>query len=225
MAASISKKELKEPDFLQVEFSRLTAFLGHHKSKVYVLLSAFVVCLSIAAGWLFYQFNYEKAALNIYTQVESIAQKNVGAENAPKLIEGYRNLIVKYPRSKSALYANYQLANLYYNAQQIDLSLRAYDEFLKKAPQRNDLRIFANLGQGYCYEVKKDFKKALISFENALKSSGALYFEGQIYRDMARIYEELKDQKKTLEYYKKSLEKTTDDTVKAILKRKIASLG
>ncbi len=223
MAASISKKELKDPDILQVEFSKLVAFIGHHKAKVYVILAAFLLCLVIAAGWFLYRLNYEKSALNIYTQVEAISQKNVGSDSVPKLIEGYRNLIAQYPRSKSALYAHYQLASLYYGTNQLDLSLQAYDEFLRKAPQGNDLRIFAHLGQGYCYEAKKDLKKALAAFESALKSPRASNFEGQIYRDMGRIYEEMKDPKKALEYYKLSLEKTTDDAVKAILKRKIAT--
>ncbi len=223
MAASISKKELKEPDLLQVEFSKLVAFIGHHKSKVYVFLAVVLVCLAAAAGWFLYQFNYEKSALNTYTQVESTALKNAGAESTPKLIEGYRSVIARYPRSKSALYSHYQLANLYYGANQIDLALQAYADFLRKAPQGNDLRIFGYLGQGYCYEAKKDFKNALAAFESALKASRASNFEGQIYRDMGRIYEGMKDQKKSLEYYKKSLEKTTDDSVKAILKRKIAS--
>ena len=134
-------------------------------------------------------------------------------------------MAAKYPRSQSALYASYQLANLYYNTNQIDLSLRAYDDFLGKAPRKNDLKVFAYTGQGYCYEAKKDYKKALSSFENALKLPEGKVLEGQILRDLARVYEESNDRKKSLEYYQKSLEKTTDRTMLTIIKRKIASLS
>lgn len=225
MAERISKKalkELKEPDFLQLELSKLAAFSARHKSKIYVFVALFVVCLAIAAGWSLYRLNYEKSALQVYNQGEATALKS---GPSPNLIAAYRNVTTKYPRSQAALHAYYQMGNVYLNLNQVDLSLQAYDEFLKRSSRNNYLKFFVYSGQGYGYEVKRDYKKALAAFENALKTPEATYLAGSVYRDMGRIYEEMNDPKKSLEYYRKSLEKTTDRTMETILKRKIASLS
>lgn len=215
-------KELKKPDFLQVELSRLAAFAARHKSKIYIFVALFVVLIVIAAGWSLYRMNYEKSALQVYNKGEAMALKG---GPGPDLIAAYRNVITKYPRSQAALQAYYQLGNLYLNLNQVDLSLQAYNDFQKRAGRNNYLKFFAYSGQGYVYEVKKDYNKALNAFENALKMPEANYLAGQVFRDMARIYEEMNDPKKALEYYRKSLDKTTDSNMETILKRKIGSLS
>ena len=225
MAGKASKKEFKEPDFLQVEFRKLMVFLSQHRPKVYLFLAIIFFLIVATSGWALYRMNYEKSALKIYNQVEMLTLKNNGEGDKAKTIDGFRNVAAKYPDSRAGLYAFYQLGNLYLNMNQIDLSMRAYDEFIKRAPENNYLKIFAYIGKGYCYEVKKEFKKALLSFETAVKISEGEIFQGQIYRDMGRIYEEMNDTGKSLEYYRKSLEKTKDPTMEIIIKRKIASLS
>lgn len=215
-------KELKEPDFLQVEFSKVAAFAARHKSKIYICAMISVIFVAIGAGWFFYQMNYEKSAFQIYNQAEAIAAKS---GPSPNLIAAYQNVTTKYPRSQAALQAYYQMGNVYLNLNQIDPSLQAFDELLKRASRNNYLKFFAYSGQGYGYEAKKDYKNSLNAFENALKMPEAAYLAGQIFRDLGRIYEEMNDPKKSLEYYRKSLEKTTDSTMQMILKRKIAGLS
>jgi len=225
MSDKITKKvlkELKEPDFLQVELGKLTQFAARHKTKLFILTAVVVVCIAVVAGWSLYRIDYEKSALKVYSQAEAMALKN---GPTPNLIEVYRNVTTKYPHSQAALQAYYQLGNLYLNLNQVDLSLQTYDEFLKRASRKNYLKYFVYSGQGYGYEVKKDYKKALGAFENALKMPDATYLAASVYRDMGRIYEEMNDPKKSLEYYRKSLEKTTDTTMQMILKRKIAGLS
>lgn len=225
MAGKASKKEFKEPDFLQVELRKLMVFLSQHRPKVYLFLAIIFFLIVATSGWALYRMNYEKSALKIYNQVEVLTLKNNGEGDMAKTIDGFRNVAAKYPDSRAGLYAFYQLGNLYLNMNQIDLSMRAYDEFIKKAPESNYLKIFAYMGKGYCYEAKKELKKALLSFETACKISGGEIFQSQIYRDMGRIYEEMNDTGKSLEYYRKSLEKTKDPTMEIIIKRKIASLS
>ena len=225
MAGKASKKEFKEPDFLQVEFRKLMVFLSQHRPKVYLFLAIIFFLIVATSGWALYRMNYEKSALKIYNQVEVLTLKNNGESDEAKIIDGFKNVALKYPDSRAGLYAFYQLGNLYLNMNQIDLSMRAYDEFIKRAPENNYLKIFAYMGKGYCYEVKKEFKKALLSFETAGKVSEGEIFQSQIYRDMGRIYEEMNDPGKSLEYYRKSLEKTKDPTMEIIIKRKIASLS
>ncbi len=226
MAIKVTKKELKEPDFLHVELGKLVQLFLKHRTKIYILLLVCLLGAAVAAGWRLYKLHYEKSAQKVYSQFETLSLKsnNTQSENAT-LIDGFRNVASKYPRSQAALYSYYQLGNLYLNTEQLDLAIRAYDEFLKRASYNNYLKVLACTGKGYCYEIKKNFKKALLSFESALKIPDGDILQGQIYRDMARIYEEMSDQKNALEYYRKALEKTADPIMGSIIKRKIAAMS
>jgi tetratricopeptide (TPR) repeat protein len=224
MAARVTKKELKEPDYLQVAFKKAVTFILRHRAKVYVILALHLLGVAIALGWHLYRLNYNKSALKIFNQVEEMALTD-SSNNTVKLVEGFKNVVSKYPNSQAAIHSLYKLGNLYLNMNQIDLSLKAYDEFLNKASDKDYLKVFAHLGKGYCYETNKDFKKALASFETALKMAGAKIFEVQIHRDIGRVFEEMNDKIKSLEHYRKSLEKTTDPTMERLLKRKIAELA
>ena len=225
MAAKVSKKTLKEPDFLQVKYMQATAYLTRHQSKIYIILALHVLGLAVFLGWHFYRLNYNKSALNVYNQVEELAIKSTNPKDLTPLVEGYKNVAAKYPNSQATLYSYYKLGNLYLELNDVDSSLKAYEEFIRRASDTDILKIFAYRGKGYCYELKKDFKNALEAFDNAIKLPSGSIFEGQIYRDMGRIYEGMNDSKKSLEYYSKSLEKSKDPAVEMILKKKIAELG
>ena len=225
MAAKVSKKTLKEPDFLQVKYIQVTDYLTRHQSKIYVILALHLLGLAVFFGWRFYRLNYNKSALNVYNQVEALALKSTDPKDFKPLVEGYKNVTATYPNSQATLYSYYKLGNLYLEMNEVDLSLQAYEEFIRRASDTDLLKIFAYRGKGYCYELKKDFKNALESFDNALKLPSGTIFEGQIYRDMGRVYEGMNDSKKSLEYYSKSLEKSKDPAVEMILKKKIAELG
>lgn len=210
MAAKVTKKELKEPDFLQVALKTVIDFITMHRAKVYVILTVFILCLASALGWHLYKVNYNISALHMFNQAGDA--------------EGYKKVIAKYPDSHAALQALYRLGNMYLENNQIDSAINAYGTILKKASDNDYLKIFAYAGQGYCYEGKNDLKKARASFEAELSLPVAKIFEGQIYRDLGRIYEEMNDRKKSLESYRKSLEKTTDPVMEMLIKRKIAEL-
>jgi tetratricopeptide (TPR) repeat protein len=225
MSDKITKKELKEPDFLQVEASKLLSYFEHHRSKIYGFLALIVAVLVVSGGWSLYRYNYDKSALKFYNQVETESLTGMGAEANTKLIAGYQSVTVKYPHSKAGLYAFYQLGNQYFQLRQYDKSIQAYDDFIKKADANNFLKIFAYTGQGYCYEEKKDYQKALGAFERAFKMPEGTELAAQIYSDMARVYGKMNEMKKAREYYGKALEKTKDRSMAEILQRRIAALN
>lgn len=224
MSEKMTKKELKEPDFLQVEMSKMMVYIDRHRSRLISLLAIVLIGLSVYGGWSFYQFNCEKTALKYYNQVEAEFTKGAGVAS-DKLLAGYKNVTVKYPNTQAGLYAYYQLGNLHLNLRQYDKSLQAYANFLDQADSRNLLKVFAYSGQGYCYEEMKNFPKALEQFELALKMPEGKELAAQIYRDKARIYGKMNDIKKSKEYYGKAIEITKDRNVMALLKRKLADLN
>lgn len=224
MSGKITKKELKAPDFLQVEMSKLLIYYDRHKSIIFGLLALILLILAISGGWSLYRFNYEKSAFKLYNQLEAVSLTGVGAEQSARLLAGYQNVTVKYPHSKAGLYALYQLGNQSFHLKQYNKSLQAYDEFLKKADSQNFLKIFAYTGRGYCYEGMNNLQKSLEAFEMALKMQEGRELAAQIYGDMARIYVKMNDLKKSREYYGKALEKSKDRNMVAILQRKIAAI-
>jgi len=144
--------------------------------------------------------------------------------NLIEAIKSYRDVTTKYPDTQAGALACYQLGNLYFHLDQVDASIRAYQEFLGKAVKDSDLLALAYGGLGYCCESRKNFKDALISFEKALKADLRGSFAGINYRNIARIYEQMNNRGKAIEYYRKALNKNNDPFVDLVIKRKISSL-
>lgn len=218
------KNELKSPDFLQQQFQKTINFIIHHQSKFYGLLAILLLGIACIFGWYLYDSTYNRNALTLYYQADKVRIQNKNERDISATLDGYKGVIAKYPHSQAALYSHYMMGNLYLTMNQIDLSLKSYDAFLKSSTAKNNLYILALLGKSYCYEVMKQYPQSLTCLENALKSDTKSIFISLIYRDMGRIYEAINDKKRSLEYYQKSFDKTTDPTVKMIMKRKISEL-
>ena len=62
MAAKIDKKELEEPDKLQLFFLSVRAFAEKNRTAIYTATGIFVLIILLAGGWYIYQLNYETSA-------------------------------------------------------------------------------------------------------------------------------------------------------------------
>jgi len=220
MAGKVTKKELKQPDLINLVFQKAMNYASENKSRIYLISVILVLILLISGGWYIFRLNYEKNAGKIYDRAYDVSMKG----NLPQAIKFYREVTSKHPDSRAAMIACYHLGNLYFRLHEIDLSIKAYQEFLRRAPKDNDLLTLAYVGLGYCYESRKNFKDALVSFEKAAKTDLRGSFEGINYRNIARIYEQMNNPRKATEYYRKALNKNTDPFVDLLIKRKIASL-
>jgi len=225
MAAKLDKRELNEPDKLQLFFLSMRAFAEKHRSKIYLGTGIFLLLVLVSSGWYLYQLNYEASAGKMYSRIFDASLKAGSPAGDAAAIKGYKDLIVQYPRSHAAVVAYYRLGNVHYNRNEIDAASKAYEDFLQKAPMESDLLTLAYSGLGACHELKKDFKKALECYEKAMNTSTASSFEVLNFSNMGRIYEALNNTAKASEYYRKALAKTTDPLMTIYIKRKIASLG
>jgi len=225
MAAKIDKKELTEPDKLQLFFYRVRMFAKKNRNRIYAGAGLFLLIAVVAGGWYLYRLNYETSAGNTYARVFESAIKAGSPAGDAETIKGYKDLIARYPRSQAAITAYYRLGNLYFGRQEVDAAISAYQDFLDRAGEGSDLVTLTYNSLGSCYELKKDFNKALDSYEKAMKTKTALSFELLNYRNIARVYEAMNNAAKAAEYYRKALEKTTDPLMTLYLKRKISLLG
>jgi tetratricopeptide (TPR) repeat protein len=225
MATKIDKKELDEPDKLQLFFLRIRAFAEKNRTAIYTGTGIFVLLILLAGGWYLYRLNYETSAGKIYTRILETVMKAGSPAGDTAAINGYKDLVSQYPRSVAAVAAYYRLGNLYLIRHELDAAINAYQEFLNKEPSDSDLVPLAYSGMGSCYEIKKDFNKAIELFENALKSSIGSSFEAMNYGSIARVYEAMNNPVKAVEFYQKALGKTTEPLMKLYLKRRISILG
>jgi tetratricopeptide (TPR) repeat protein len=225
MTEKLSKKEMKEPDWFQTEFARILAFLTHHRKQVVWGVGIAASLFLCAVGWYFYNLNYEKQAGRLYEQAlqeTGSADAAAGEKNTIKILT---DVAAKYPRSDAAALAHYRLGNIYYKQGEMDRSLASFRELIKRAPRDSDLVTLSHSGLGYCYEAKKDFAKALAAFQDAVNSPKGWAFAVTLFGNVGRVYEEMNQPAKAVEFYRKALEKTSDQGLKLILTRKIAMIG
>lgn len=225
MRKKIDTKELNEPDKLQLFFLSARTFAEKHKTRIYAGAGVFVFILVIVGGWYLYRLNYEENARKIYSKIYETAQKAQSPDSDQASIKEYKDLIIQYPQSRSAVLARYRLGNLYYNRHEIDEAILAYKDFLKESPAESDLVTLAYHALGACHEAKKNFKESIESFEYAMKTNTASSFEALNYIGIARVHEAMNNPEKAVEFYRKALGKTTDPLTTLYLKRKISILG
>lgn len=224
MTDKITRQELKEPDKLQVAFWKLVDYVSKNRKKVLITSIIATACIAAVFSWFIYSDRYEKKAQEKYRQAYDFDLKG-GVRGSDHALQGYLDLTAGYPRSKAAKIAYYRLGGLYYQQGKYDDSIATYEKFLKSSFSDPVLNCLANFGIGYALEAKSDYANALKAFDKAM----AVYPGDRLAvignRNIARIYEQLNDIPKSLEYYKKALEKAKDPTQELFLKRKLAELG
>ena len=187
---------------------------------VVVLVAAAV----LAGGWYWYSKGYEEKAMQHYVAAQ---QRIAGNSNVKQddIIAALKDVVAQYPRSKVAGVANYGLGNIYYFSNKFDEAIAAYDAFIDKAPSNSELAVLACIGLGFSYEAKKDYAKALASYQKAEKMKQGAHYDSTNLQNIARVYELSNERTKAVEYYQKALAKATEPTVKRFIKTKIAILS
>ncbi|MBN1472683.1 MAG: tetratricopeptide repeat protein [Syntrophaceae bacterium] len=226
MTGKINAKELKEPDKLQTAFLDFMRLISENRQKVYLISAVLFIFLFVAGGYYLYRLDYEKKSDILFTKVFDAKMKGATPNDKDvNPIDAYAQVISKYPKSRAALLAQYRMGNIYFEQGETDKAIQAYGAFLSRSKDDNDIKTLTHTGLGYCYEIKKDYQSALTSFQKALATKEGVIFAGMTYRNIARIYEQMNDHIKAVEYYKKALTETKDPPAELLIKRKISQLS
>ncbi len=226
MSNKAAKQEITEPDKIQVLLGQVRDYVLTHKRNIAVATTIVLAVFVLIGGWAYYRQTEETKAMNLYNKaVMDTIRIRMAGQDATAAVKPLQDVMEKYPSTEAATLARYRIGNAYLNAGQIDAALKAFQGYLKEKSGENELTVLVYNGMGNCYEVKKDYKNALVQYEMALNAKAGKPFAGDILANLARTYEAMKDNKKAVEYYQKSMDKTNDPAMKLIIGRKIAILG
>jgi len=229
MSAKVTKEDIEKPDPFYEFMERIYGYLDEHRKKFYIGAGLLAGLIVLATGFFFYSRHVEAQAEKLYLKAYELqyATPNLyaGREAVTPVLTAYEEVIKTYPRTSAAANAHYMLGNLYYRMGDYDKSRSSFEAFLDRASRNHVLTPFTYTGLGYCHEAKQEYEKALAAFEKAVQKDAGGLLTGVSYGNMARVYEEMKNPGKALEFYQKALEKISDPSMAAFIKRKIATLS
>lgn len=225
MAKKITKQELKKPDeFYSFSWKTLNYIL-EHKKEFYIALAIFVLVSVLSGSFYAYRSVREAKAEQIYSSAYNTYFQRGNKDEYLKAIEIYEQLTKEYPNSHASVLAFYNMGNIYFELEEPDKAIDAYKSFLKNFRENDILEPLAYCGLGYCHEMKKDYENALKYFQDFGKTLNGKGFKVLSYINTARIYGEMNDKEKAMEYYEKALSETADPGTEMLIKIKMSMLG
>ena len=225
----ITKKKLKKPDEFIHFTEKALLFITHHiKQIVAGGIIVFIVILSI---FFFYKWEKQKEE-NAYRQfglamefLQMVSSPN--QERSPSeyknVLEKFDEVITKFPRTSSGKLSFLYKGNIHLRLSEFEEAIKAYQTFLSKSGKEKLYRLFALEGLGYAYEGKKDYEKAIQTYQKILEM-GEGFQLGDAYLNMGLCYEILGKNKEALENYKAFLKVSQKSRMTNAVLRKISYL-
>lgn len=205
------KKKNEEAIGLDVTLNKSEAFIEKHFKKI--LLCIAVIAVVFAAIYI-----YRGHRASVETEAQTLMSKSQRAFSMDQfeqalngdgaMEKGFLKIIDEYSGTATANLAKYYAGICYYNLGKIDEAIAMLEDF----DQQDDALIspasYAALGD--CYVAKGDKQKGIEFFEKASKESDSRAEGGvnnsqspQFLLKAAKIYEDLNQNDKALELYKK----------------------
>ena len=225
----ISKKKLKEPDEFMSFTERTYLLISHHLK---LIATGGIVILMILLSIFFYQRwekrNEEEAyrkfslAVEIYQRVSSPYREGSPSEYK-NVLEKFDEVITKFPRTSSGKISFLYKGNIHLRLSEFEEATKSYQNFLQKTGKGKLYRLFAMEGLGYAYEGKKDYERALQSYQKILEE-GESFQLANAYLNMGRCYEKSGKKKEALENYKAFLKVSQKSMMTNVVLKKISIL-
>ena len=162
------------------------------------------------------------SALYLYQMVGSPYREGSPSEYK-NVLEKFGEVIAKFPKTSSGKISLLYQGNIHLRLSEFEEATKSYQTFLQKAGKEKLYRIFAMEGLGYSYEGKKDYEKALQSYQKIV-AEGENFQLGDAYLNMGRCYERLGKKKEALENFKAFLKVSQRSMMANEVLRKISIL-
>jgi tetratricopeptide (TPR) repeat protein len=225
----IAKKKLKEPDEFVSLTERAYLFITRHGRRI---VSGGIVLLIVLIAVFLYLRWEKKSEEDAYRRFSSAAFLYQMVSSPPRegspadyktVLEKFGEVAAKFPKTSSGKISLLYQGNIHLRLGEFEEAIESYQTFLQKAGKEKIYRTFALEGLGYSYEGKKEYEKALQSYEKVL-GEGEPFQQGDAHLNMGRCYEKLGKKKEALENYKAFLKVSQRSMMTNAVLRKISIL-
>jgi tetratricopeptide (TPR) repeat protein len=172
-----------------------------------ILIVGVTVIVLASLGFLLLRYlnaNKEEKAAMLFSQAyETYGKANQEGKPLDESLKLFEPIKQKYPHTGAGLLSLFYMGNCQFAVKKFDDAIASYNQFAREMAPGSQMTLMAFDSLGYCYEEKKDYRKALEFFEKTVTPPPGLGESG--YFNIARCYETLGDKENTVKIYKKIL--------------------
>ena len=174
--------------------------------RLYCIIGSIIILLGIVGFffWKYLSIKKEEKAATLFYQAHEMYQTSIKEE---KLLDEPLKLLEsvprQYPGTAAELLSLFYIGNCQFAMKKFDEAIASYDKFAQDIPPESHMALLAYDSLGYCYEEKKDYKRAIEYFEKTVTPPPGLGESG--YLNVARCYETIGEKENALKTYKKIL--------------------
>jgi hypothetical protein len=194
----ITRKELRQPDWFQVNTDKALEFFEQHKAIVFGALGAAVVVMVVVWSWQIFKEKQNSAASQEFNKAVELYQeaKYTEALSSFEKVQSYR-------WSRYAGLAHLYQANIYLAKSDLDKALSAAQRALSATKPNGLYRQLALMALASAEERLNQCKSAIEHFSEAQRINGALQANALLGK--ARCAEQLGDKAMMIATYKEYL--------------------
>jgi tetratricopeptide (TPR) repeat protein len=225
----IIKKKLKEPDEFITLTERSYLFVTQHARSI--AMGAGIVLVLLLSIVLFQKWdkgnegNANKMLTSVIEtyQMVSSPYREGSSQEYKDVLERFSEIITKFPRTSSGKLAVLYKGNIYLRLGEFDEAIKAYESYLEKAGKEKLYRAFVMEGLGYSHEGKKDYGKAIDSYQKLI-NLGEGFQLANAHLGMGRCYEKMGKTREALEHYRSFINASPKSQMANIVLRKMSNL-
>jgi tetratricopeptide (TPR) repeat protein len=225
----ITKKKLKEPDEFVTFTEKTFLYITQHLRPI--VTGGIIVLILLLSIYIFYRWEAKKEedaqrkfnlAVETYQMVSSLYREG-SIQEYKNVLKKFDEVMTKFPRTSSGKLSFLYKGNIHLRLGEFEEAIKTYQAFLQKGGSEKLYRLFALEGLGYAYEGKKDYEKALTTFQKIVEM-GEGFQLANAYLNIGRCEEKLGKNKEALENYKNFLKVSQKSYMTNTILRKISHL-
>jgi tetratricopeptide (TPR) repeat protein len=221
-----TRKDLKGPDEFISTTTHVLEWLAKRRKQVILFLGAVVVVGAGLWTWKHFASKSQMKAADAFSEAVQVYQRPLkgdlgidekneqqkpfadAKERAKAALEKFEGVVTQHPNTDVARLAKLYIGNCRLALGEYDKAVESFSAYLADNPKDSSLRALALENLGYAFENKKDYAKAIESFEKLGQES--IFSERGLYH-VARVHKLQGNREKAKEFFQKALEKAKQE--------------
>jgi TolA-binding protein len=209
-SGKLDKKALKKND-LAIFVDQVVHYISKNPKTIIIPIVAALIGIVFIYATVNYFKGQQKSAesaymeaINFYHNASQSPDKASQMINYTQCIERFKNIIDKYPRTKSGQYSQLYLADSYYHLGRNEDAIKSYQNILNKSP-RGFTAAWAQLSLGYVYMNQNDSPKAIAAFDQLVIRQPESFLVPEALMQLGKCYEQTGNLGKAVDSYTRLL--------------------